>query len=130
MFGHHVKRSDKANDVHESGEEDKNGQTMRTTKNDGEASRNDRPNQPLGCFQLLNSIPLSLLALLRSLKQSGHFISQFEFNLFIILFIVSRCSCLRYYLPAHYDFRMCSTGFRISVYSVESFNSSSGKHID
>lgn len=132
-----MKCFDKVNGAIENSQKD--DQTIQTVQGNGEAIRNDRPsnsNNPLSCSHLLNVITLRLLALLRSHKQSGHSILPFKFifihyliNLFIVsTFIFSMCSAQRYYLPAHYDFRICSTGFRVSVNSVGSFNGSSGKH--
>lgn len=113
-----------------------------TTQNVGKAEQTDkspngRPNA-LYQFNLFNcfyhSTPLSLA--MSHLKQAGspfrQLTSLFEFifinYLLISLFIVSRCYCQHpYFLPSHYDFRMCSNGFRISIYSVKSFNSSSGE---
>lgn len=135
MSDHLWKHLDNSKDHNES-----NGKGKVKQKNELPRSRLNASYQSnlVNCFSLLHSIPPPPFALTRSyrashLKQTSspvhRFTSLFIFikYLLISLFIVSRCDCQRHFLPSHYDFRMCSNGFRISIYSVESFNSSSGK---
>ena len=132
MFGHLKRHRMKysANSEENYNDHDERNRTTQSEANDRlSKSKNLDTFMPF-CFHFFNLI--TPLTLTRSfISRTGQFISLFKFifiNCLLINLFISRCHCqARYFLPSHYDFRVCSSGFRISVYSVESFNSSSGK---
>ena len=58
----------------------------------------------------------------RSVQQAYKFV----FQLVVLNFLISRCTCFDYFVPSLENFQLCSNGFRVSIFSVSKFNGSSG----